>query len=177
MEMLLLLISLSLSLFCLIWALGSIVGDLAGAPYVPTSEKLVDEILEAAKLKKDQLFLELGSGDGRIVIRAAERFKVRGVGVEINLLLYLLAWIKAKFKKDLSLQFLWTNFNQVLLTEADVIYFFLTRRGVKNLKSKLEQECKRGCLVISHGFEIPGWEKYLVRKQTRDPFSTYFYRL
>ena len=53
-------------------------------PYVPTPNHLVDRMLELAEIGKDDLVLDMGSGDGRIVITAAQRYGSRGRGVEID---------------------------------------------------------------------------------------------
>jgi methylase of polypeptide subunit release factors len=53
-------------------------------PYVPTVPEVVDKMLEMAKVGKDDLVYDLGCGDGRIVITAAQKFGARGVGVDLN---------------------------------------------------------------------------------------------
>src|SRR5512145_1904824 len=53
-------------------------------PYVPTHESLVDEMLRMAKVGKNDVLYDLGSGDGRIVITAAQRFGTRGVGYDLD---------------------------------------------------------------------------------------------
>src|SRR3989344_8472148 len=71
-------------LFICLFAIFTIISDIFGAPYVPTSSKILDEILKEARLEKGQLFIELGSGDGRVLRRAVKNFQVKGVGVDMN---------------------------------------------------------------------------------------------
>jgi tRNA A58 N-methylase Trm61 len=74
--------SLGLALTILAFVMLGLFGEFLGAPYVPTSQKDIEEILKRAKLKKGQQFLELGSGDGRI-IRAAVK-NTRSMGWELR---------------------------------------------------------------------------------------------
>ena len=77
------------------YSIGLLYSSIMGAPYVPTSKKHIDEILKKANLKKDQVFMELGSGDGRIVRRAVQVYGVKGIGVDINSLLIILSKLLA----------------------------------------------------------------------------------
>jgi predicted RNA methylase len=148
-----------------------------GAFYVPTSNKIIDEILKNAGLKKGQLFFDLGSGDGRVVRAAVKKYQVRGVGIEINPLLILVSWILAKMEKLNNIEFRRENLFATDIKNADVIFVFLMPETLKSLKSKIINECQKEVLFISHGFVVEGWEKYLQKKISRRDFSTYYYRL
>ena len=147
-----------------------------GAPYVPSKQKAIEETLKKAKLKKNQLFLELGSGDGRAVRTAVKLYSVEGIGIDVN---PLLVWW-SKFLSDRSklknISFLKKNILKYDLSKADVIYLFLMPEFIKKLLSKFDKEIKKDTLVISHGFKIPTWEKYCFYTLERSLFSTYFYR-
>lgn len=153
------------------------IADLMGAPFVPTSGKLISLILKKAKLKKDQVFVELGSGDGRIVRGAVLLYGVKGTGIEFHPLLYFYSKLVTKFKKIKYLQFKRENFFKSDLSNADIIFTFLLPKTLKKLRIKFENECKKGTLVISHGFRIESWEKNMVDKIDGDPFPTYYYRI
>src|SRR5271155_2268377 len=58
------------------------------APYFPTPEKIVDQMLKLGELKAGETMFDLGSGDGRIVIDAARKYKANAIGVELNDALY-----------------------------------------------------------------------------------------
>src|SRR3989338_8627805 len=77
------------------YSIGLLYSSIMGAPYVPTSKKHIDEILKKANLDKDQTFMELGSGDGRLVRRAVQVYGVKGIGIDINSLLVLLSRLLA----------------------------------------------------------------------------------
>src|SRR5690606_26902073 len=57
---------------------------LLDVPYVPTPSIVVDEMLEMAQVGRDDVLYDLGSGDGRINITAAKRYRTRGVGIDLN---------------------------------------------------------------------------------------------
>ncbi len=163
-------------LFLVFFVLASFVTDFMGAPYVPTSGKLIDEILKKAKLKKGQQFIELGSGDGRIVRRAVEKFGVRGTGVELNPYLIFYSRFLAKREKE-DIKFLSQDFFKTDLSKADVIFIFLLPRTIEKLKKKFISDCKKNTLIISHGFRVKGFEERLVSKLEGNPFPTYYYIL
>lgn len=166
-----------LPLFLVGVVLISFIADLMGVPFVPTSGKLVDLILKRAKLKKNQVFVELGSGDGRIVREAIKSYGVKGVGIEFHPLLYFYSKLVSRIQKIKNLEFKRENFFKRDLFGADVIFAFLLPKTLKKLRIKFENECKKGTLVISHGFRIDGWEKKLSDKIEGDPFPTYYYRI
>lgn len=148
-----------------------------GAPYVPTQKKRLREILEQAKLKPGQIFVELGSGDGRMVRLAACEFKMTGIGVEINPLLIWWSRFLAKRQHIHNAQFIKQNVFKYNLSDANVVYLFLMPQLIIKLVSQFESELKKGSLVISHGFKIPTWEKKLIHEIKSEPFATFYYRV
>ena len=153
-----------------------IYSSLKGSPYVPTKNNVIDRILKNAKLKPGQIFLELGSGDGRVCRRAALEFKVKAVGVDINLFLVWYAELLNKLKKTQNARFYCKNIFDIDSSKADFIFLFLMPKLISQLLPKLENEMKKNAIVISHGFKIIGWEKRLIRKLDDNPFPTYYYR-
>lgn len=167
------------ALLLFIYSLFSVVAQVMGSPYVPTKQKEVECILKTAGLKKGQLFIELGSGDGRVVRTAVLRFGVHGVGVEIHplLLVWSKLFVKLQKLKSESIIFKRENFFRTNVSTADVIFIFLMPNTLKKLKGKFIKECKKNVQVISHGFRIEGWENYLQKTISHAPFPTYFYRI
>ena len=164
-------------LFICLFAIFTIISDIFGAPYVPTSSKILDEILKEARLEKGQLFIELGSGDGRVLRRAVKNFQVKGVGVDMNPLLIIYSKTLTSFMNLNNIHFKVGDIYKEDLKKADAIFLFLLPRTVNKLREKILGECRKNTLVISHGFKIEGWEKYLVKTQKRKLFSTYFYKI
>ncbi len=154
-----------------------VISHLKGSPYVPSNSKVLDEILKAAKLKRNTVFYDLGCGDGRVVKKAVEKYSVKGYGFDINPLLLFISRLFAKLSGLKNIYFINQNINQVGLKKADVVYVFLMPNFLDKLKPKFLKDLRRGTLVISHGFKIEGWNGRLFKKLDNKPFPTYFYRI
>jgi hypothetical protein len=166
-----LIISLSLAIFMI----SILYSSIKGAPYVPTSQKDVEDTLKQANLRKGQVFLELGSGDGRVVRTAVKNYQVKGIGVDINPVLVFWSRILARRQHLTDINFIKKNIFDIDLSQADIIYLFLMPVLIERLTEKLNREIKKNSLVISHGFKIIGWEKNLIKKIDRTGFPSYFY--
>lgn len=153
------------------------ISDFKGAPYVPTSAKIVDEILKEAKLKKGQIFLELGSGDGRVVRKAVKDFKVNGIGVDINLFLLTFSKLISKIQKIKNIEFRNQDLFKTDLKKVDVLFLFLIPKTLRKIAPKILKDCKKGTLVISHGFKLDELNKYQIKKIDRKHFPTYYYKI
>ena len=142
--------------FLLILALFFGLGALMGAPYLPILRRDQASLLELCELKPGQTLLDLGSGDGRLLRLAASR-GIRGIGYEINPLVYLVSLVVCwPYRRLIKLHL--ADFWQVRLPEADVIYVFLIDRYMAKLDRKLIAELKRPTPVVSFVFKIPGRE-------------------
>ncbi len=166
-----------LPLFLVSFVIFGIFSEIKGAPFVPTSNQYLKDILEKAKLKKDQTFIELGSGDGRVTRFAVKNFEVRGVGIDIHPILVWYSILISKLQKLKNIQFLKNDFFKYNLQKADILFLFLLPKTLKKLAPKFLKECKKGSLVISHGFKIPGFENYLTDSTPRKDFPTYYYKI
>jgi hypothetical protein len=158
------------------YTVSMVFSHLMGSPFVTTRAKVLHDILKEAHLKKGMTFVELGSGDGRVVRTAVKHYQVKGIGIDINPSLTLYARVHAKLQKLSHIVFKTENIFKTDLSHADVVYLFLLPNLIEKLKIKFENELKDGVLVISHGFKIHGWEKMLEKDLPRNDFSTYFYR-
>jgi len=154
-----------------------IYSSVKGSPYVPTKNKQVNLILEKAKLKKSEIFLDLGCGDGRVVRTAVKNFQVTGIGIEINPLLLIWAKILSGFQRLKNIDFFRLDIIKENLPKADVIYIFLMPKLIAAITPKLKKHLDQGALIISHGFKIKRLIKYFRYKIDQNPFPTYFYKL
>jgi len=129
------------------------------APYIPTSQVLVERMLEAGHVKPGDTVYDLVSGDGRIVITAAQKFGAKGVGVEIRADLCRIATEKIKsLGLDDRVQMVQGNAMRVDLSPADVVTMFLLTSSNELLKPNLEKYLKPGARVVSNEFPIKGWK-------------------
>lgn len=167
---------LLIAFFLAFYTSSLLLSSFMGAPYVPSKDKEFVETLRLAKLKKGQLFVELGSGDGRVVKEAVKKYHVRGIGIDINPFLILLSKLTTKLQKINNIDFKLANIYKYNLSKADVIYIFLMPEMIEKLIPKFNKEINDNCLLISHGFKLPSWDQYLAKTVNRPIFSSYFYK-
>jgi cyclopropane fatty-acyl-phospholipid synthase-like methyltransferase len=129
------------------------------APYVPSPQVVVERMLEAAGLKPGEMLYDLGAGDGRVVITAAQKFKARAVGVELSpeLCKRAAAQVKALGLSD-QVSIIHADLLTVDLRPADVVTLYLLTSSNDRLKPNLEKYLKPGARVVSHDFVIRGWK-------------------
>src|SRR5579872_5983706 len=120
---------------------------LFGAPYLPTLNKQLTEALDLSGLKPGQTLIDLGCGDGRILIAAARR-GVKCVGFELNPLLYLLAVIRTRRYRKL-VKVVWGNYWQRDWPKADYIFVFLIERYMNKLNRRVEKYSHKPVKLIS----------------------------
>lgn len=126
-------------------------------PFVPTPVEVVDRMLELAEVKRDDVIYDLGSGDGRIVIRAAKKYGARGVGIEIDSHLVELSRANAaKEGVNRLVQFRDQDALTVDLSEATVVTLYMLPEFNAKLRPILER-LRPGSRVVSHDFGIEGW--------------------
>lgn len=129
-------------------------GAWLGAPYLPVLRRDTDKLLDLAEVQAGETLLDLGCGDG-LLLRAAARRGVRGIGYEINPLVWLLAKVLCwPYRGQISIRL--GNFWTVTWPEADVIYTFLIERYMTKFDQALRQRLHTPTRVVSYVFEIPG---------------------
>jgi precorrin-6B methylase 2 len=127
-------------------------------PYVPTPQEVVDRMLDLAKLTKNDFHIDLGSGDGRIVVTAAKR-GARSLGVDINPTRIAEANENAR-KADVTdrVSFVQGNLFEQKLGDADVLTMYLLQTVNIQLRPKILAELRPGSRVVSHAFSMNEWE-------------------
>jgi len=128
-------------------------------PFVPTPMDVVDKMLELAEVKKGDVVYDLGSGDGRIVIRAAKKYRVRAVGIEMDRLLLAKARQEAKAAGVSHLvEFRAEDAMKVDLSKATVITLYMLPWFNEAMKPSFKKYLKPGARIVAHDFGIEGWE-------------------
>ena len=126
--------------------------------WVPTPPELVATMLDLAKVTKDDYVMDLGSGDGRIVITAAARFGARGVGIEIDPELVRQAADYAERGGVAHLvRFVEGDFFAVDLREATVLILYLLPEVNRRLLPKLLAELRPGTRIVSYRYPLGDW--------------------
>lgn len=142
----------------------SVASNAAGAdfpeeiPFVPTPIEVVDRMLELAAVKKGDVLYDLGSGDGRIVIRAAKKYGVRAVGIEMDQLLLKKAQMDAKAAGVSRLvEFRAEDALQTDLSRATVVTLYMLPWFNEKMRPNLKKYLKPGARIVAHDFGIEGW--------------------
>ncbi|HTY43754.1 MAG TPA: class I SAM-dependent methyltransferase [Patescibacteria group bacterium] len=128
-----------------------------GAPFQPSSDRELREMIELASFKKRQKTADLGSGDGKVVIEFAKR-GAEAHGFEIN---PLLVWIAKKKIKRLGLKNAFIhkkNFWKQDFSGFDIVTSFQISYVMPGLEEKLKKELKKGAKVISNTWTFPNWK-------------------
>ena len=136
-------------------------------PFVPTPQVTVDEMLRMADIKPQDFVLDLGSGDGRIVITAARKFGARGLGVDLDFHLVIAAEEYArKAGVEDRVKFLQQDLFKTDLGQATVITMYLLPGVTRRLRPQL-LDLKPGTRIVSHDFDLDDWkpdQKTYIRK-------------
>lgn len=128
-------------------------------PFVPTPQEVVEAMLKLAQVKRTDLVYDLGCGDGRIVITAAQQYGVRGVGIDINPERITEARENAK-KAGVShlVTFREQDLFEADVSEATVVTLYLLQSVNLKIRPKLEQQLRPGARIVSHSFDMGDWK-------------------
>lgn len=128
-------------------------------PFIPTPIEVVDRMLELAEVKKGDVVYDLGSGDGRIVIRAAKKYGVRAVGIEMDQILLEKAKQDAKAAGVSHLvEFRAQDALQTDLSQATVVTLYMLPWFNEKMKPNFKKYLKPGVRIVAHDFGIEGWQ-------------------
>jgi tRNA1(Val) A37 N6-methylase TrmN6 len=128
------------------------------APYYPTPDTIVLKMLQLGELKAGEKMYDLGSGDGRIVIAAAQKFHADAVGVELDkdLCRKSLERIR-KLGLEKSAQIVNGDILKQDYSSADLITVYLLPDSNDKIQPLLERQLKKGARVVAHDFEFRNW--------------------
>jgi len=130
---------------------------LGNAPYVGTSPKIIRKILAEIKFEDNALVCELGCGNAKFLRAIAKGRKVRAIGYEYSLIVYLQA-IFFNLLANRKVQICFQDFFKANLSQADYVFCFLMPEEMARLENKLISELKPNALVISNSFPFKKWQ-------------------
>jgi len=129
------------------------------APFVPSPHRVVETMLDAAKLKPGETVYDLGCGDGRVLVIAAQKYGARAVGIEISEGLVKAAREQVKrYGLDGRVEVIHGDAMHADVSQADVVTLYLLTHSNELLRPMLERQLRPGARVVSHDFEIRGWK-------------------
>lgn len=134
------------------------VGELG--PFVPTPMEIVEKMLEFAEVKKDDVVCDLGCGDGRIVVMAAQKYGARGIGVDIDKDCVREALEKVKQAKvEKLVTILHQDAFVADLRDVTVLTLYILPSAMPKILPKLMRELKPGVRIVSHDYEFGDWQE------------------
>ncbi len=140
------------------------------APFVATPLPVVKEMLTVAEVKLGEILYDLGCGDGRVAIMAAQEFGARAIGVEMreDLAKQAIGKVTELGLED-RVKIVQGDMFKVDLSQADIVTLYLTTSANDKVKPKLEAELKPGARVVSHDYEILGWRPMKIDNFCENP--------
>jgi SAM-dependent methyltransferase len=147
-------------------------GRTADIYFAPTSHAVADAMLQLARVTPEDSVYDLGSGDGRIVVIAAQKYGARGVGIEIDpRLVEISRQIAREGEVSDRVTFVEGDLFTADISQATVVTMWLSP-GINNrLESKLKSELRPGARIVSHQFLIGDWKPdAMVHVGTEDIF-------
>ena len=142
------------------------------AIFFPSSKKIIKTVLDFANIRKNDVFYDLGSGDGRILIEAAKK-NVKVVGIEQN---KILNWIARKKIEKLGLKnvtIIEGNIFNQNLTKATIIVAYLSISVAHRLQKKIKKEVKKGTRIILIDHYFKDWKLIKIKKIGLIPVKLY----
>jgi precorrin-6B methylase 2 len=150
-----------------------------GVPSVPTPASVVRVMIDLADIKPGETVIDLGAGDGRVLIEAAKRQpSIRAIGYELNPMAWLLGRCRIILHR-LPVAFHLRSFFSADLSKADVVFLYLFPETIEKLQRKLQNELRPGTRVVSYMFRFPQKEAVSTKKVNGywGESSAYLYRV
>jgi len=161
----------------LFFALSLLYFSYTGPLFVPTPKNISENTFSKIKINQGDLVVDLGCGDGRVLEYLAKKYQTKGLGVEINPFLYLIALVKSKLKKIKNVKYVRGDFLKTNLSAANIVYFYAIPKYLPGIIKKVDSECKKGTIVISQRFAVKDWENKMFFKEIRKSNSTFIYKI
>lgn len=126
-------------------------------PPVQSAARVADVVAEALGNLRGKTFVDLGCGDGRLLVAICQKTGARGIGFELSRWPFFKASLHAK-QSMLPITIRRKNFLKASLSEADAVFCYLFDTAMPRVEQKLQRELKPGATVISYAFPFPNWK-------------------
>lgn len=155
-------------------------GPAAASPYLSTPVAVVERMLRLAEVKPNETVYDLGCGDARMLVTAAERFGARGIGVELDPEVFALAVENLRrHRLEEHIRLVRGDMFKADLRDADVVALYLLPEALARLRPQLERQLRPGTRVVTHDFAVPGWQaaqKETIPRGDGTAHTIYLYR-
>ncbi len=154
----------------------AMLASLSAAPWLPTRRQDVERLLNTVRLQPGELLIDLGCGDARLLISAAKKYNVKGVGYELSLFHYLWSLLRVRLSgtnKQVVIKY--QNFFNADFGSADAIVCFLTPKAMKKLQPKVAAEMRSGCRFASYSFSFPDLKATQISRPASTNIPIYMY--
>lgn len=145
-----------------------------GAPFVPTPKKAVEAALDLAQVKAGETLMDIGAGDGRVLVAAAKR-GVKVIGYELSPFLWIVAFF-ALMRNHVKGSVKMRDGFAANMFEVDVLFLFLMPKTLPNLMRELQKKLKPGTRIITYTFPIKDWQAE-AEKSIEGVGKVYLYRV
>lgn len=164
--------SLLIDLFFVLFVFFYLLAMFIGAPFIPGNRQVVKRMMLLSGSLKGRKVVDLGSGEGRVVIGAAQAGAKEAHGYEINPFLVLVSWWRIYRAGVWGKAFVhWASYWGKDLSSFDTVFVYGISHIMKRLEKKMDKELRSGALIVSNSFTFPGWkflksdgQVYLYRK-------------
>lgn len=147
-------LNIIICLIVMIFFLWNIYAIKQGAPFVPSGNKRIELMRQLANFKDTDVFLDIGSGDGR-VLRHVAKFVKEARGIEINPILVLLSIIINRIYRIDNINIIQKDFWNTDLSDVDVLFVYCIDSKMEKLEKKIKIEMRQGTRIVSNGFILP----------------------
>lgn len=131
---------------------------IVGAPFLPTPKPTIRKALNLADLKPNEKLYDLGSGTGRTLIIASKEFGAKAIGFEYSIPLFCLSKINLFIHRAKNSVVYRKDFYEADISDADVVFLFLTPKAFKRIEDKFNKEIKQGARVVTFSSPLLFWK-------------------
>jgi len=143
--------------FAFVAVYSHIVGNAKGALFLPSHKKKINTMIELAQIKEGTRIIDLGSGDGAVVLESACK-GAHAVGVEFNPFLVCYSRWRVRHKGFTNhIRIIQGDLMEYSLNNVDIVFLYLLPKTLLSINEKLRLELPQGAHVVSNTFPLPGW--------------------
>jgi len=139
-----------------LWGVSNLIAVAGGSPPVHTSLRTCYDILKLAKATDKDTVLDLGSGNGNMMVCATRYFHAKAIGYEISPFFFLQSKLRA-IPNNSKIRIHFASIFEANLSDATIIFIYLLPKMLLTVFSKIQKEARPGTIIVTRGFPLPNW--------------------